>query len=465
MPRLGPDSSLIPPLAPQDPWTVAPKSHLEVSSSGIIGNLLRRSAPEEGPRSSPEKSQLATPQDEVRLRRSPYLRAAITVTLICPPLLEIQPRYECRAAVVIGVVVWSASLAWLVGTSLLACFQPKLRALKKGDFTGRPVSVIVPTSSVHSPRASRERSDTLRSLTEVRYPQYEIIVAVDRSGPGCEIQLDRTRAVGGRGINTVYANTQTPNAKVDAMQAGLQAAEHELLLFCDDDVKVHREHLQHLVSLSTGNTRLVSAAAFGTCPENLWGHLECAFMNGQFARLHLAGDCIGYSGALGKTVLIRKRDLENAGGLLSAGDDCCEDAALSRNVKKAGGRVILSGLPVRQFIGRQRLVDVLRRHRRWLSCRRKYLPLVFTAEAAFSTVVAMVAGAYAAGDFDLNPAVGMFGTLALWCAVDTAFAAWHGYLTAMTPVGWLLREIVFIPLWLSALSARTVKWYGRRVPV
>jgi hypothetical protein len=53
----------------------------------------------------------------------------------------------------------------------------------------------------------------------------------------------------------------------------------------------------------------------------------------------------------------------------------------------------------------------------------------------------------------------------LWCAIDGVFAVRHRYFSFMTPIAWLMREILFIPLWLSALFARTVRWHGRRVPV
>jgi hypothetical protein len=187
-------------------------------------------------------------------------------------------------------------------------------------------------------------------------------------------------------------------------------------------------------------------------------------MNGQFARLHLAGDCIGFSGAIGKTVLVQRIEMDKAGGLLSAGVDCCEDAALTRLVKKASGLVALSALPVSQPIGDQSLIDVLRRHRRWLSCRRKYLPLLFVAEAVFSPIVAIAAGAFIADELAGAPISGGIGTAVLWCAIEMLFAACHRYLAPATPLVWIFREVIFMPLWLSALFARTVTWYGRRVP-
>lgn len=366
----------------------------------------------------------------------------------------------------LALVLWSLSLTWLVGTTGCALLQPGRRRIRHAGLMGKPITVVVPTSANDTPRSAQDREETLTSLLELAYPDYEIIVCVDRAVDGEGVRRGVEALYGARGVRALAAEQEiSPNAKIDAMQTGLSKAKNDLVLFCDDDVSVDRTHLKHLVPHLTHDIHLVSAAAIGVQPGNLWGHLECSFMNGQFARLHLAGDCVGLSGALGKTVLIRRTQLEKAGGVLPAGADCCEDAALTRIVKKGGGRVVLSDLPVHQPIREQRLADVLRRHRRWLSCRRRYLPLLFAAEGAFCTAFAVVAGAFVAEDLAVAAIWGALGTLALWCSVDTLFAAAHRYLALATPLAWLVREFVFIPLWLSALFARTVTWYGRRVPV
>jgi cellulose synthase/poly-beta-1,6-N-acetylglucosamine synthase-like glycosyltransferase len=326
--------------------------------------------------------------------------------------------------------------------------------------------VIVPTSAVDSPRSAHERAETLSSLLGVDYPHFDILVCVDRTLGSQTIKRGIEDRFGTARVGTIVAEQEnSPNAKIDAMQTGLRHAKTDVILFCDDDVSVDPRHFERLIGQLTGATRLVSAAAIGALPKNLWGHLECSFMNGQFARLHLAGDCLGFSGALGKTMLVRRGQIEEANILLSAGADCCEDAALTRSIKRMRGRVVLSDTPVRQPIGDQKLSDVLRRHRRWLSCRRKYLPLVFAAEGLFSAPIAAGAGGFAAGQILGQPGWGVAGTLALWCLADCLFAASHRYLAPATPLAWLIRELVFIPLWLSALFARTVNWYGRRVPV
>jgi ceramide glucosyltransferase len=264
----------------------------------------------------------------------------------------------------------------------------------------------------------------------------------------------------------VASSQSSPSAKVDAMMGGAAAARHDLLLFYDDDVLVDPGHLSRLVAQQAERVGMVSSAAVGIRPENFWAELELAFMNGQFARLHLASDFLGISGALGKSMLMRPADIARAGGLPRTGGDCCEDAALTENLRRTGLRTVLGDLPVRQPIGRQGFGDVWRRHRRWLSCRRKYIPAVFAAEALFSAPVACVAAAVACQGFGFDPFAGAVVTAAIWCAVDSLLVLlgrWHW--SFATPLAWLVREVLFLPLWASALFARTVLWYGRSVPV
>jgi len=363
--------------------------------------------------------------------------------------------------------LWVASLGWLAGTACLALLQPLRRRAAASPVELPPVSIVVPTSAVESARSRADRMAALASLLALEAPQSEIVVCIDRGEPRGALAEELRQAFPAHRVRVVVATGQTSaNAKVDAMAGGVEAARHDLVLFSDDDVLVDRQHLMRLAAQLVGDVGLVSAAAIGSAPENLWGELEIAFMNSQFARLHLAGDFLGLGGVLGKSILVRRADLARAGGLLPTGRDCCEDAALTRNFAACGLRTVLGDRPVRQPIGRQSFIEVWRRHRRWLSCRRKYIPATFACEALFSAPIACLAGAVACAGVGCAPLTGALATAVLWCAIDCVFILanrWHFGL--LTPLAWLVRELIFLPLWTSALFARTVQWHGRRVPV
>lgn len=364
-------------------------------------------------------------------------------------------------------LLWAASLLWLLGTMTFALLQPGKRRRSRKLSGVAPVSIIVPTSALDTPRAARDRAEAMRSLLELNQPDYEIILCVDRADQGRDLAARLLQSYRDPRVHVMTARDQSSaNAKIDAMAAAAGVARHELLLFSDDDVVVDSDHVSHLRQQLHDNVGLVSAAAIGIQPTNFGGYLELAFMNGQFARLHLAGDFLGISGALGKTILVERRGLQEAGGLLPTGGDCCEDAALTRNFKAAGLGVALSDVAVRQPVLDQRFLDVWRRHVRWLGCRRKYLPVVFVCEGLFSAPVAVAAAAVASGQTSWGAATGAAACLFVWCAADALFALLNGWhFGSRTPAAWLVREAIFLPMWAQALVTRTVTWHGRHVPL
>lgn len=372
-------------------------------------------------------------------------------------------------------LLWGSSLLWLLGSMTCALLQPWKR--RKSSWVAgsladaQPVSIIVPTSAADTPCAARDRAEAMGSLLALNHVDFEIILCVDHAEQGRDLLASLLQSYQDRRVHVMAALHQSSaNAKIDAMEAAAAEARHELLLFSDDDVVVDRDHVFHLRQQLHDNVGLVSAAAIGIRPTNFGGYLELAFMNGQFARLHLAGDFLGFSGALGKTILVERSALQQAGGLLRTGTDCCEDAALTRNIKTAGLRVALSRVAVQQPILDQRFSDVWRRHVRWLGCRRKYLPTVFICEGLFSTPVAVAAAAVASSQLSwggiAGPVAGASSCLLMWCAADALFtllSGWHFGLR--TPVAWLVREAIFLPMWMQALATRAVTWHGRRVPL
>ena len=219
-------------------------------------------------------------------------------------------------------LLWLGSLSWLSATWAFALLQPLRRRRARAPLEALPVSIVVPTSAVNNTRSSAERAAALTSLLGLDYPNYEIIICIDGGDAEAPLVKELRRSFPQERLRVTVARKQSSiNAKVDAMITGAENARYDLLLFSDDDALVHPQHLSRLAAQRRQDIGLVSAAAVGTQPENLWGELEIAFMNGQFARLHLSGDFLGLGGAIGKSILVRTADLARAGGLAQTGGD------------------------------------------------------------------------------------------------------------------------------------------------
>jgi ceramide glucosyltransferase len=370
-----------------------------------------------------------------------------------------------RILLTAAVFVWGASFVWVLVTGFLARMQPRKRRLNQSPLELGPVSIVVPTSATGDARAAAERKRTLASLLALEYPVFEIIVCFDRGGEDAAVIHDLRRSFSDDRVRIVVAQSQvSANGKVNAMITGVEYAKHQLVLFSDDDVLVYPDHLLRMLAQRRPGIGLVSAAAIGVEPANLWAELELSFMNVQFGRLHLAGDFLGVGGVLGKSILLYRDDIRRAGGLFAIGNDCCEDAALTRNFAVNHMRTALGDRPVLQPMGRQRFVDVWRRHRRWLMCRRKYIPFTFLCEALLCGPAACAGGAVACSQIGINPTYGAIVTAVLWALMDALFVVTGGgRYGARVALAWFIREIIFLPVWMSALFARTVRWHGRRL--
>jgi ceramide glucosyltransferase len=367
-----------------------------------------------------------------------------------------------------ALALWTIAFGWQVFTMVFAVLQPAKRRRTSLPSARKPVSIIVPTCAEDSSLRAQDRAAAIASLLALELPASEIILCVDRGGDRSPLAT-RLREQYGRvpSVRVIAADAQSSaNPKIDAMAAGSAAAHNRILLFSDDNILVDPSHVSNLLAQLNGDVGLVSAAAIGVKAENFGGELELAFMNGQFARLHLAGDFLGFSGVLGKTIMVRQSDLARLGGLYPLGGDCCEDAALTRIFISGGLQAALSEYPVYRPVRRQKVVDVVRRHLRWMTCRRRHLPILFLCEAIFSTPVACLSGAFLLDDLVHAPVAGVLLTAGLWCTLESLLHAFKGWdWSVRTPFAWLAREALFLPLWGWAFFARSVNWYGRRVPV
>jgi len=131
-----------------------------------------------------------------------------------------------------------------------------------------PVTIIVPVyneASVIEP--------ALRSLLELRYPVFHVIVVDDGSS---DATFDRAMAVAGRyGDTTVRVLRKKNGGKASALNAGIAIATTEFVLCMDGDSRLHPDTLRcamrHFVDprigAVAGNVKVVNR-------HNLWTRLQ-----------------------------------------------------------------------------------------------------------------------------------------------------------------------------------------------
>jgi len=226
------------------------------------------------------------------------------------------------------------------------------------------------------------------------------------------------------------------------------------------------DYLQRLLSRVTHDTGLVCSPPLGIAPDGFAADLECAFLNGFQARWQLNADALGFGFAQGKTMLMRRADLEAAGGIAALARELAEDAAATKAFRGLGLRVRLTQMPFGQPLGRRSLRDLWSRQVRWARLRRASFPICYAAEILTGPLLPLLGLAVLADSvaLPLQPVLTLFA--ALWYggeALMTWFAGW--------PLSWrflpaaILRDLMLPAVWAAGWWRGRFVWRGTTMSV
>jgi len=192
-----------------------------------------------------------------------------------------------------------------------------------------PVSILVP--------AFNEASGVelaVRSLASSSYPDFELIVVDDGSTDGTGELVERL------GLPGVEVLRQANGGKPTALNRGLAAASHEIVVMVDADTMFEPETLGKLVQpladpkvgAVSGNTKVGNRRSLlGT-----WQHIEYVMGFNLDRRLYDVLECIPtVPGAIGA---FRRRALDEIGGISDA--TLAEDTDVTIALGRAGWRVV-----------------------------------------------------------------------------------------------------------------------------
>ena len=307
---------------------------------------------------------------------------------------------------------------------------------------------------------------TLRSGFELDYPIYELILCcADTDDPAIapirrlmrEYPHVTSRLLIGR-------DDVTSNPKLNNLIKGWRAAHCDWVVMADSNVLMPRDYLQQLLAGWRSDTGLLCAPPIGGMPRGFWAEVECAFLNSYQARWQYAADTIGLGFAQGKTMLWRRSDLEQAGGIRALGAEVAEDAAATKVVRRAGKRVRLVDRAFAQPLGFRSVAQVWSRQARWSKLRRATFPACFLPEILSGSLAPLLAAAYAAADADMAVGGTVLALGLLWYGCEallTRLAGWH--LGAWSPLAWAVRDLMLPALWTQAWLGNEFSWRGNEM--
>jgi len=327
------------------------------------------------------------------------------------------------------------------------------------------ISILKPLCGVDD---GLERS--LEVFAALDHPRYEVLLGVrSRSDAAWPVANAAAARWPGRFRVVVQRGEPGLNPKVNQLVSLARAARHDILVVSDSNVRVPRDYLRdiaaHLeseeVGLVTHPIAGVGERSVGSLLDNL--HMTAAMSGGMVAAKLLAGRDI----VIGKSMAMRRRDVEALGGFESVKDVLAEDYVLGVRVRaELGKRVVVAGLPVENVNQGRGVKDFLARYTRWCVMQRKIVgPVVYGAQALLNPVALALAGAMLARD------AAALGLLAAVCAAKAALDGASARALQCGGFPWPklslvpVKDLLFAFAWACGLVKSTVDWRGNALRV
>ncbi len=375
------------------------------------------------------------------------------------------------------VIFWIFAVIALVGLAgyagQVAAVIKTVRAGAEGTATGTPTDQVpgdafCPPISILKPLKGLDDNlfDNLESFCLQDYPAYEIIFSIqDHDDPSCRIVRKIKDKYPDREITVLIERCDEGlNPKVNNLIPAVRAARYGHVLISDSNVLVGRDYLRAVagpmsddrVGLVSSLIRGVRGRTLGSVFENL--HLN-SFIAGSVCLLDrfLHMPCV-----IGKSMLMRKADLEAIGGMHAVKDFLAEDYIIGKRMHDSGRRVVLSNYAVNNVNEYWGLKKFINRHTRWGKLRWRIGGPKYLAELAGNAVFMSFLPLLLSG-FSAVTASLAIGVSAIKMGGD--YYLGRRLRTGMNPLLYLfvpVKDIVIGCIWFVPLLSSSVVWRGNR---
>jgi ceramide glucosyltransferase len=332
-----------------------------------------------------------------------------------------------------------------------------------------PVSILKPLKGLDD-----NLFDNLSSFCNQNYPSYEILFCLqDINDPAYKVARKVQERSPDRNISIVVEKCNIGlNPKVNNLIPAYRRARHPFVLISDSNVMVNENYLQEImrhttdpsVGLVSNLIRGIGGRSLGALFENL--HLN-SFIIGSVSFLDRV---LGMPCVIGKSMLMKKDDLEALGGLVAFKDILAEDYIIGREMQRSGKKVILSNYVisnVNEYWGVKRFLN---RHTRWGKLRWniggvKYISELLVNPVFISTLPILFRGPSRetlslAAFISLIKVLGdsMIGRTIESSAATTYNHKQSSLVYFLAPI----KDILIGILWFVPLLSSTVVWRGNR---
>jgi len=313
--------------------------------------------------------------------------------------------------------------------------------------------------------ADDELRENLESFAALDYPAYELLIGVaspdDPAVPIVQRFLAAHPGLAAQLVHTTPPRGAVMNPKVAQLIDLTGRARGSVLVVSDANVRVRRGYLGALVStLLRPGVGLVSSIIAGSGERTLGAALENAQLGGAIAPAVVAAHALfGRPISVGKSMAMRRADLDRVGGWESVASVLAEDDALGRRFHALGYGVELCLDPVENRNVTGSPLRSVERHARWAKMRRAVVPGLFWVEPfLWPALVALAVAALVPSALSLSLVAFAFSLQIVLAGVGHALLGARRplLLAALEP----LRLCVSVASYALAAASRRVSWRG-----
>lgn len=357
----------------------------------------------------------------------------------------------------LGVLTSTIYLA-LVFTAVL---RFRLRRKTAASFTP-PVSLLKP---LHG--AEPGLREYLEGFFLQDYPEYEILFCARAENDlGLSIARELVAKYPKIPVRILTSGEPPwPNARCYSLNQMAAAARHDIFVITDSDVRVTPEYLREVMKpFRQEETGLVTCVYRGVAAQGgFWAKLEALGMSVEMTSGVLVADMLeGMHFALGPSMAVRKKCVEQIGGFERLGDYYADDFMLGNLVAEKGNTVVLSDHVIDHCIVNTKFEKSLTHQWNWMKSTRFSRPmghlgtgLTFGLPFGLLTFVA----AYLLGHVRLGMEVLEWTMLAR--VLQSMLVGWFVVKDeAAVRLAWLypLRDLLGSVLWMASYASRRVSW-------
>jgi len=353
----------------------------------------------------------------------------------------------------------------LVTASLVYCglaivAAVRYRAVRPAPLAGRPyISVLKPLAGIDD-----GLEENLRTFFEQRYDHFEILFALRSPDDPAIPLVERLRAqypvIPSQLLIT--GEPPYPNAKVFSLDRMLAAAQHDLIVMADSDVRVTADMLATLAAeFQDDRVGLITCPYRAVPGRSFWSTLEAVGLNTEFIGGVLVARLLdGMKFALGPTIAARREALARIGGFDAVKDFLAEDFVMGKLTAENGYGVILSSYVIEHRIGSQALAANLKHRLRWNRSTRRSRPLGYAGQIFTHPLpLALLLMAARPGWWPALPAAALFRIAAVWATAGHTLRD-----PLVRRLWWLvpLQDVASFLVWICGFFGNTILWRGRR---